>query len=256
MLFGTRFDLVISIGEFCACSGYLRRFKLQDYSYPFDWLLGGTFSSRIELLANNFDSFLDQDNLHKFEKRNNGPDDPECDFYHDDKHNFDFLHDFKVNKDFKEEYKKVKAKYDRRIQRMYNQIEQSDKVLFVWYGLSNFPDTKTVLDGYKKLVEKFPRQSVYLLIIEHCEDKKEEIYLENNRILITKYYNLIANTTMGSETNNSKLFSQIKMKHEPKWYFKFLIYSLIKIPVEIIPFKKLRTSLRKELKLRFYKDKL
>lgn len=43
MLFNQKFDLIFSIGEDCACSSYLRRYNLQDYSYPFDWLTKATF---------------------------------------------------------------------------------------------------------------------------------------------------------------------------------------------------------------------
>lgn len=39
MLFNKKFDLVISLGEDCACTSYLRRYNLQDYSYSFDWYL-------------------------------------------------------------------------------------------------------------------------------------------------------------------------------------------------------------------------
>lgn len=53
MLFNTKFDLVISLGEDCACSSYLRRFNLQRCSFPFDWLTYAPFKNRIDLLCNN-----------------------------------------------------------------------------------------------------------------------------------------------------------------------------------------------------------
>ena len=63
MLFNQKFDLIFSIGEDCACSSYLRRYNLQDYSYPFDWLTKATFKTRLDLLLNDFQGFLEKENL-------------------------------------------------------------------------------------------------------------------------------------------------------------------------------------------------
>jgi len=258
MLFDTKFDLVISIGESCACSGYLRRFKLQDYSYPLDWLTGASFESRIDVLTNNFNDFLNIDNLSKLEKNQNMINDNKCDYYQDSVYNFIFLHDFKINQPFEQEYENVKTKYNRRIKRMYEQIEKSDKILFVWFGWSNFPDAQVVKSCYQRLSEKFKNKSVYLLVIEHSEDIEEMSYFENKHILITKYKSLLTgnNETMGCEKNNAKIFSQIKMNRNFKWYLKLYLYFFIKIFVEIIPFKEFRIKQRQKLKAKFYKDVL
>jgi hypothetical protein len=36
-----KYDLIFSIGAACLASSSIRRNKLQDFSYPFDWLAGG-----------------------------------------------------------------------------------------------------------------------------------------------------------------------------------------------------------------------
>lgn len=58
MLFNKKFDLIVSLGEDCACTSYLRRFNLQKYSYPFDWLSNASFQTRIDLVCNDFKDFL------------------------------------------------------------------------------------------------------------------------------------------------------------------------------------------------------
>ena len=52
------FDLIVSIGEDCACSTYIRKFNLQFASYPFDWLTKSNFDTRIKLILNNFKDFF------------------------------------------------------------------------------------------------------------------------------------------------------------------------------------------------------
>lgn len=251
MLFDTKFDLVISLGEFCACSQYLRKYRLQDYSYPFDWLNRANFSTRIDLLVNNFKDFMEINNLHKMNDSTTNLDDKEHDYYYEDKYNFNLLHDFRTGEDFCTEYENVKCKYFRRINRMYTLISQSNNILFVWYGSTNFPDKDTVLSGYNRLVQKFSGKSIYLLIIEHSENSKEEIFLADSHILIMKYYTLIKGTLLGCEKNNCKVFSMIRKKRCLKWYLKFFIYKFIRIIIEIIPFRILRISLKGKVKRRF-----
>jgi len=38
------YDLIFSIGEACFCTQILRFNNLQEFSYPFDWMYGSTFS--------------------------------------------------------------------------------------------------------------------------------------------------------------------------------------------------------------------
>ena len=99
------------------------------------------------------------------------------------------------------------------------------------------------------------------MIIEFGE-KEEDILLENNHILITRYDNISHehnkhwNETMGNETNNLKVFSQIKMKRSLNWYIKYIFYCLFKIFIEIIPNKQIRKKLKYNLKMKFYKEAL
>lgn len=84
MLFDKKFDLIFSLGEDCACTSYLRRFNLQEYSYPFDWLTKADFFTRMDLLINDFKGFLEKDNLTQLDKSTfNGSVDEFNDYYWD-----------------------------------------------------------------------------------------------------------------------------------------------------------------------------
>ena len=259
MLFNTKFDLVVSIGEDCTCSGYLRRCRLQDFSYPFDWLTKASFASRIELLLNNFSDFLNKKDLYILEKPKNGNVDKKCDYWADKKYDFYFYHDFPANESFESAYKKIKEKYSRRITRLYKQISDSKNVLFVWWSRSKHQSIELVQDYYTKLSQRFPSNSVYLLIIESSENE-ENIFLEDNHILISRFdntsykHNKRWNETMGNESNNLRIFSQIKMNKSLKWYIKYLFYYIFKIFIEIIPIRSVREKLRHNLKVIFYKE--
>ena len=61
--FNNKFDVVFSIGEDCACTSYLRRCNLQNFSYPFDWLTEAPFENRINLICDHFDNFLNIEDL-------------------------------------------------------------------------------------------------------------------------------------------------------------------------------------------------
>jgi len=95
MLFDRKFDLVISLGEDCPCTSYLRRFNLQDYSFPFDWLTKASFETHINLLVNDFENFLNKENLVLIQKPENTNVDNKHDYYKDTVLDFYFYHDFK-----------------------------------------------------------------------------------------------------------------------------------------------------------------
>jgi len=261
MLFNTKFDLVISIGEDCACSSYLRRFKLQDFSYPFDWLTKAPFENRLELILNNFSDFLKKEDLYPIEKPETDSVDKDCDYWADKKYDFYFYHDFKTGEPFESEYLNVKNKFDRRIKRLYEQISNSRNILFVWWSRNKQQNTDIIRDYYKKLSEKFSYKNIYILLIEYIE-KEENIFLENNHIIISRFDNISYkhnknwNVTTGNETNNNKVFSKIKMNRTLIWNIKHLFYCMLKIFIEIIPNKNIRSRLKHKLNTVFYKTAL
>ena len=45
-----KYNFVFSLGAACTCTDMIRRMKLQDYSYPFDWVWGSSFVERFNYL--------------------------------------------------------------------------------------------------------------------------------------------------------------------------------------------------------------
>lgn len=262
MLFKEKFDLILSLGEDCACSSYLRRFGLQDFSYPFDWLTRFPFDNRIKFLLNDFDDFLTKENLRKIEKPPAPDVDHTCDYYEDFKYNIYFFHDFKYFLPFDEAYKDVVDKYKRRIERLYSMIMKSKKVLFVWWSRDKHLDMNHVQNQFNKLQEKFQNSELFLLIIEDKEEEnqQEKSLYSDGHIIHIKDYLMGPNkhgSTMGIEATSNAIFKQIKYNGSIKNKIKNISLNILKFILKIIiPNKERRTKIIAKLQYKFLKAKL
>ena len=252
MLFNKKFDLIVSIGEDCACTSYLRRFNLQKYSYPFDWLSNASFETRISLLVNDFEGFLNPENIEFLDIENH----TDCDSYMDIKSKFHFYHDFKKGKTLEENYNIVKDKYNRRINRLYSQIDNSKNILFVWWSKDKIQDVEEIKNAYFSLKNKFNTKNISLLCIENSS-KKEDIDFFDGNLLILHYdnasyqHNPKWNKTMGNETNNIKVFRQIHINKTFADNLSDVFYRILKFLINFIPIRNLRHNYRD--KINFYK---
>lgn len=173
MLFSKKFDLIFSLGEDCACSSYLRRFNLQEYSYPFDWLTNADFFTRMDLLVNDFKGFLEKENLAIIAYSHQKTINKHTDDYKDTKTDFYFYHDFDTKMPFDKSFILVKEKYQRRIKRLYHQIQKSQNILIVWWSRNKHQDIDKVKESYKLLSQKFADKDISILLIEFNKEQKQ-----------------------------------------------------------------------------------
>ena len=88
------YDCVFSFGEGCLCASILSKLGLRHFSSPFDWMYGATFEERMNILLNNFDNFLNKEDMVFVGQRDN----PEpCDIYFNKRTQICFNHDFPLN---------------------------------------------------------------------------------------------------------------------------------------------------------------
>lgn len=236
-----KFDLVISIGEDCACAMFLNKTHLRTASYPMDWLCHATFEQRINLICNNFDHFLEKSNMKWFPKPSRGLRDLENENYEDTATGFYFYHDFPSNMRFEESFPTVKEKYNRRIARFYRNINKAKNVLLVWWSRDKIIKNRILLQAQNKISNRFGKD-IYLLAIENNPNSAiQEIRLSD---FVTKYTaNIIGNTTttLGLEETSIHIFSKIPYQ---KVQFKKI---LAKILTLFIPIKKWRKNIRKHM---------
>lgn len=111
-----KFKNVISLGHFCDVAQELERKGYRSFSLPFDWLITDDFSALLSLIDNNFGDFLDANNLL--------PDPVSPKYYYDPVYKIRYYHDFNAYQTKEEQLPKVKSKYRRRIDRLYEVLSQ------------------------------------------------------------------------------------------------------------------------------------
>lgn len=171
-----KYDVIFSIGSACLCSQMLRRSGLQFCSYPFDWLAGCDFSGRIDFLVSDFKDFFNREDFH-FTGKDNADEHNPCDVYENNKTGIAFNHDFARGVPFDVSYPAVKAKYDRRINRLLNDIDSHKNILIVFTevpsGNSENINDDILISGYNKIIQRFPNKNIDLLYISCTPNKSE-----------------------------------------------------------------------------------
>ena len=240
-----KYNLIFSIGEACLCTQALRNSKLQIYSYPFDWLFGGDFISRCEILANKFERFIEKSDLEwAFSVRSIS-----CEAYHNKHNDLTFNHDFNKEVPFDKMYDIVKEKYNRRISRLFQNIEKANKILIVYTEapIKNHPkiDDEVIIQGYD-IIKKAINKDIDLLYIHNAKEKEfNQINLSENIIKLTfdyKDYNAKEDYAPDMKKLNA-VFQDYKLKLPLTYIIK---KKIIKFFVCLIPFKEKRAKLRKK----------
>ena len=257
-----KFDLICSIGEDCACSMYLRKFNLQNGSYPFDWLTKSNFDTRINLIINDFQDFCNKEDFVKLENIRSSISDYKNIEYKNKKTDFYFYHDFDANLDFDDVYEIVKKRYERRINRFYKHINNSKNILFVFWGRTDFIDNEKLIEYYQLLKNKFKNQNIYLLILENTPQQNEFIYNNISEFVLKIKYDMTSydlnkpeNACAGNVSLNDKIFKMLRIKKSISTNVKNIcFYLLVKFPSIFIFKKQIRRNFREKMKLLIFKE--
>lgn len=238
------FDLIVPIGEDCACSSYLRDHSLQLLAYPFDWLTKASFDKRIELLANGFSDFMEKEDFVFLPKPTQGDTDKYCDYYHNTRTDFYFYHDFPTGENFNIIFQTVAAKYFRRIERLYKHITSAEHILFS-------RDKTITKEKAKRAVEvlrqAFPgKKEVCLLIVEN---KPSALHIESKNydgIFFYRYNMFSANkhTPLSIVKGNTRLAGQVFRQFKLK---KTLGFHALNWITNCLPYTKIKKHLRKKV---------
>ena len=165
----TTFDFVVSLGYDCHCATMLRKCGLRSCSSPLDWLTAAPLETRLRLVETRFSGFLEKGNMRKLEK---GPDAPGKgnDHYEDTATGLRFFHDFRETLSFDEAYSQVKTKYDRRIARLYDKVNNAKRTLFVWCDPARPLSKDDRASAESRLRAAFPGKDVRLLSVSSDDD--------------------------------------------------------------------------------------
>ncbi len=177
------YDIVYSLGYDCACAQYMQYAQIRICSGPFDWLTNADFETRMNLILNDFENFLDIDDLKFLPKNPNMFNDPYCNYYENIRNGFYYYHDFPIGEDFTEVFKQVKEKYNRRIKRFYDNLINKEKVLIIYFTHYPINNNELIKELCQKVCKKFNKK-IDFLIIEYDKTKKgketEKCRLDDN----------------------------------------------------------------------------
>ena len=244
-----KYDLIFSLGAACSCAQTLISANLRQFSSPFDWLFGSDFVSRCKILTSDFERFLEEKDLEYSHSERS----ISCDAYYNRYNDLTFNHDFEAKKELKETFPQVKEKYNRRINRLLQKIQEARTILIVYIetpDIENHSTNKEILSGWRKIHQKYPDKKIDLLYL--INDNKmnpkqsEKENLSENVIKIVANYKSRKPNALPHSVNNSilvRLFSRyylnIPFSQRAKRYI--LTYG-----IRCIPLKFLRKSLRRK----------
>lgn len=243
-----KYDLIFGIGEACSCTESLRRANLQICSFPFDWLYGSDFIGRCKILTSKFHRFIEKNDLADTGKTNLDTHNL-CEVYHNTYNDITFNHDFPANLNFQEAYLPIRQKYNRRINRLLSQIENSSKILIVYIETPT-ANHKTVSDatvqeGYNIIKSVF-NKNIDLLYISHSKDITNHSQIAAHITRIIDNYKSI-NTNDPDYAVNTKKLSEIFKNYRLNFpFFYFIKKKLVKFLISCVPQKQARHNLRKK----------
>lgn len=243
------YDIVIPLGTFCAASYHLRQNDLQVESYPFDWMGFDTVKIGAEIVANDCKDFFVKERLVR-DEGDNGNHIP----YVQVPEHYLFYHCIDKDLSFDEACKKAKAMFDRRIKRLYENVNKAKNVLFV--AAHNNPVTQQeAIDAQSILAKKFPKQNIDLLVIDCKDDYSgiETLHLNPNVDFIKFEFHPGPDTYSGRKKEFAQVLSDRRLgsiwaRMGRKWNnFEFKIKRLfVNTLCCFIPNKKLRKSIRRK----------
>src|SRR5574344_1222376 len=129
-----KYDFVCSLGGNCAAAHNLLHRNKRLFSLPFDWLYIENDTPLLYLcegFKDNFKNFCKKENLVIFDKNENNATNGGKLKYKDNYKNFFFVNHFSKDINLDNEYEKIYTKLKRRINRLFNLIEKSNKILFL-----------------------------------------------------------------------------------------------------------------------------
>lgn len=213
-LFKNKYNCIFSLGSACFSAELLTKANLRVFSSPFDWLSGGSFDTNVEFICNNFENFLNIEDLEKIGEREY----PEnCDIYKNNHSGILFHHDFTKGEKLTKTYQNVKEKYNRRIKRLNDKLCDSQKSLIVYMEIheENIKKNEEIISSIEKINKHFGKKTIDILYIKHnkkMNDNEIKFSQIGENAYVAELYNMQRdNKDLGNYKNCKKLLSKIKI---------------------------------------------
>ncbi len=180
------YDIIIPLGQYCITPTALDRLKMRNKSMIFDWSgcaleeQGGKggLEVKVDLICNNFENFFNLEDLYS-----NG-----CNELLDTwnlwiinkRTGLQYRHDFPANKPIEESYPTVKEKLMKRVKRLYDEINFSDRICFLFLARDDGFSDEYLIRQHQKLSEKFKGKHIDLFFLGHKNGLEINEYYRKN----------------------------------------------------------------------------
>lgn len=215
-----KYDVIFSFGYACSTALFMKTQGLRKFSAPMDWTSGASFDARCTLFLNKFKDFIKKDDIFHSGEIFSGNEHRML--YKSKTSGIIFVHDFNVGDDFEKEYPKVEEKYARRINRLINKIENTERTLLIYM---DYPSQQCsvatddeIRDFIKKANEVYNKEHIDILYIRHNEEMPDgEFTIKNlsENAIVAECYNRIRNAegeTTGCEKNARRILQFFRLK--------------------------------------------
>ncbi len=166
------YDLVVGLGQNCSTATYMMRNGLRSFSSPFDWIggenKGDGLDRRIKIIENGFENFM---SLSSFVLESDSGEDERFMHYRNLDTAFLWLHDFKREVSIEKVYPSVRAKYERRIGRMYKLAKKAKHLLFIYTSLDSEDFSDKAVNSFLHRLRKQFGDKADLLILKNVKDQ-------------------------------------------------------------------------------------
>lgn len=164
------YDMVISLGQNCHASMVLRNCGQQRYTYPLDWSAGilwdrcgvAGLPGKVELICRHFQGAFEREDFVVFGEP--APDSPHY-WVKNLKTGLQYQHDFPVGKSVDEYFSVFREKYHRRIDRFYEEIDRSEKILFFFLCYTDELTDDVVILCHNRLSCCFPDKRIDVMLV-------------------------------------------------------------------------------------------
>jgi len=214
-----KYDVIFSFGFSCSTAMFLKNQNLRKFSSPFDWVSIAPFSSRCDIFLNKFENYINKEDLEFFGKRET----PEPkDMYLNKKNKICFVHDFPIGGNLDETYFCVLDKYQRRIKRLLDKIEQNEKTLLVYMDFPLDASSKAgddeIINFINKANEVYNKTHLDILFIRHNENMKKGEFninqISENAIIAECFNQSGDDISAGNEKNVRKILQFFKLRKQ------------------------------------------
>lgn len=183
------YDLIVSLGGNCSAAGQLKHRGLRRCSLPLDWTwMADDKPVRMlpSLLESRFANFLQWENICHGEKPRKEIGKLVFDVT-DMYSGFSFTHHFYGKRFDRALFNKGRQTIQRRIDRLYKELDKPATVLFVLETAFGYED-RLADDIFATLEKTFPECDIYFVVMEFSADECSEAWSHNDRMVISKYH--------------------------------------------------------------------